>query len=187
MVVHGSGFSAEAPPVVRLGGHPALVAFVSPTRMVVLVPSDVEGENLPLEIENDGAEVTRVEVGVPWATGLHQVDNPVVRPRRPPLRHLQRPARTGSARLGLPRRDPRGPRAVRVGHRQRHLAGVRTRRPSLRLEPLRRRGLSRGGGRLARAGRVRAGRRLRHGVRPATGGCTWAIGPAPSSACATVR
>ena len=77
MVVHGSGFSAEAPPVVRLGGHPALVAFVSPTRMVVLVPSDVEGENLPLEIEDDGTEVTRVEVGVPWATGLHQVDNPV--------------------------------------------------------------------------------------------------------------
>jgi sugar lactone lactonase YvrE len=44
--------------------------------MVVLVPSDVEGEDLPLEIENDGAEVTHVEVGVPWATGLHQVDNP---------------------------------------------------------------------------------------------------------------
>jgi sugar lactone lactonase YvrE len=42
--------------------------------MVVLVPPQVEGENLPLEIENDGA--TRVEVGVPWATGLHQVDNP---------------------------------------------------------------------------------------------------------------
>ena len=42
--------------------------------MVVLVPPAVEGENLPLEIENDGA--TRVEVGVPWATGLHQVDNP---------------------------------------------------------------------------------------------------------------
>ena len=80
MVVHGSGFSAEVPPVVRLGGHPALVAFVSPTRMVVLVPSDVEGENLALEIENDGAEVTRVEVGVPWATGLHQVDNPVFDP-----------------------------------------------------------------------------------------------------------
>jgi sugar lactone lactonase YvrE len=52
-----------------------MVAFVSPTRMVVLVPAEVEGENLPLEIENDGG--TRVEVGVPWATGLHQVDNPV--------------------------------------------------------------------------------------------------------------
>jgi sugar lactone lactonase YvrE len=51
-----------------------MVAFVSPTRMVVLVPSEVEGVDLPLEIENDG--VTHVEVGVPWATGLHQVDNP---------------------------------------------------------------------------------------------------------------
>ena len=76
MVVHGSGFSTDAPPVVRLGGHPALVAFVSPTRMVVLVPSEVEGEGVTLEIEDDGSEVTRVEVGVPWATGLHQVDNP---------------------------------------------------------------------------------------------------------------
>jgi len=53
-----------------------MVAFVSPTRMVVLVPSEVEGEDVPLEIENDGA--TRVEVGVPWATGLHQVDNPAL-------------------------------------------------------------------------------------------------------------
>ena len=69
MVVHGSGFSTDAPPVVRLGGHPALVAFVSPTRMVVLVPSEVEGEGVTLEIEDDGSEVTRVEVGVPWATG----------------------------------------------------------------------------------------------------------------------
>ena len=78
MVVHGSGFSAEAPPVVRLGGQPAKVAFVSPSRMVVLVPPEVEGENLSLEIENDGA--TRVEVGVPWATGLHQVDSPAFDP-----------------------------------------------------------------------------------------------------------
>lgn len=51
-----------------------MVAFVSPTRMVVLVPAQAEGDDLTLEIENDGA--TRVEVGVPWATGLHQVDSP---------------------------------------------------------------------------------------------------------------
>jgi hypothetical protein len=76
VVVHGSGFPTDAPPVVRVGGHQALVAFVSPTRMVVLVPAEVEGEDVALEIEDDGSEVTRVEVGVPWATGLHQVDNP---------------------------------------------------------------------------------------------------------------
>jgi sugar lactone lactonase YvrE len=51
-----------------------MVAFVSPTKMVVLVPSDVEGQDVPLEVENDGT--TPLEVGVPWATGLHQVDNP---------------------------------------------------------------------------------------------------------------
>ena len=74
MVVHGSGFPTDALPVVRVGGQPAMVAFVSPTRLVVLVPSEVEGHDVPLEIENDGA--TRVEVGVAWAAGLHQVDNP---------------------------------------------------------------------------------------------------------------
>jgi sugar lactone lactonase YvrE len=61
---------------VRVGGHPALVAFVSSTRMVVLVPPQVEGEELPVEIDDDDADVTHVEIGVPWATGLHQVDNP---------------------------------------------------------------------------------------------------------------
>jgi hypothetical protein len=76
VVVHGSGFSTDALPIVRVGGHPAMVAFVSPTRLVVLVPAEVEGEDVPLEIENDGT--TRVEVGVPWATGLHQVDNPAI-------------------------------------------------------------------------------------------------------------
>jgi len=78
VVVHGSGFPTDAPPAVRVGGHPAMVAFVSPTRMVVLMPAEAEGENLTLEIENDGA--TRVEAGVPWATGLHQVDNPAFDP-----------------------------------------------------------------------------------------------------------
>ena len=76
LVVHGTGFSAEVPPVVRVGGRSALVAFVSPTRMVVLVPPDVEGDHLAIEIEDDGGDVAEVEVGVPWATGLHQVDNP---------------------------------------------------------------------------------------------------------------
>jgi len=44
--------------------------------MVVLVPSDVDGDHLAVEIEDDGGDVAQVEVGVPWATGLHQVDNP---------------------------------------------------------------------------------------------------------------
>jgi hypothetical protein len=74
--VHGTGFSADEPPLVRVGGQSALVAFVSPTRMVVLVPADVEGDDVRVEVEHDGVERAQVAVGVPWATGLHQVDNP---------------------------------------------------------------------------------------------------------------
>ena len=186
VVVHGSGFSADAPPVVRLGGHPALVAFVSPTRMVVLVPSDVEGEDLPLEIENDGAGYAH-RSGRALGHRPPSGGQPRVRPRRPPLRHLQRSARTGGAGFGVSRRDPRRARALRVRHRQRHVAGVRSRRSSLRLEPLRRRRLSRG--------RTTAPtRRWRPTwASPAvwrsttTAGCTSAIARAPSSACATAR
>ena len=44
-----------------------------------------------------------VEVAAPFATGLHQVDNPVFDRDGQPLRHLQRHARPAGAGLDLPR------------------------------------------------------------------------------------
>ena len=97
MVVHGSGFPTDALPAVRVGGHPAMVAFVSPTRMVVLVPAEVEGENLILEIENDGEYMDvqfvrnngEVVIGVfklvGWAEGPAAFHNDVIRRLRTPV------------------------------------------------------------------------------------------------------
>jgi sugar lactone lactonase YvrE len=50
--------------------------FVSSTRVIVEVPPDVDGTS-GVCIGGGGEPSHVVEVGVPWATGLHQVDNPV--------------------------------------------------------------------------------------------------------------
>jgi sugar lactone lactonase YvrE len=53
------------------------VAFASSRRLVVTVPEDVEGGPTPVKIPGAPGETAYVSVGAKWATGLHQVDNPV--------------------------------------------------------------------------------------------------------------
>ena len=60
-----------------VGGQRALVAFASRTRVVVAVPDDVEPGPAPIRIEDLPGATAYVSVGGSWATGLHQVDNPV--------------------------------------------------------------------------------------------------------------
>ena len=60
-----------------VGGQPALVAFASSTRIVVAVPEEVEAGPAPIRIEDLPGATAYVSVGGSWATGLHQVDNPV--------------------------------------------------------------------------------------------------------------
>lgn len=73
----GSGFPVEALPEVTVGGQRALVAFASSSRIVIVVPADLEGGPAPIRIGDVPGETAFVSVGSPWATGLHQVDNPV--------------------------------------------------------------------------------------------------------------
>ena len=61
-----------------------------------------------------GETRVRLDVGGRSATGLHQVDNPVFRSRRQPVRHLQRHPGTAGAGLDLPRARRRHARAVRL-------------------------------------------------------------------------
>jgi sugar lactone lactonase YvrE len=61
-------------PDVRIGGVRARVVFASATQLGVIVPSGLDGG--PTPIETDGATAL-VNVAAPFATGLHQVDNPV--------------------------------------------------------------------------------------------------------------
>ena len=77
LVVHGSGFPVDGPFAVKLGGQRVRLVFASSTRLVVVVPGDLEGGPLPLDLDDEASEAARVVIGSPFATGLHQVDNPV--------------------------------------------------------------------------------------------------------------
>jgi sugar lactone lactonase YvrE len=73
----GSGFPVDSLPEVTVGGQPARVAFASSSRIVITVPPDVEGGSAPIRIDDVPGETAFVSIGAAWATGLHQVDNPV--------------------------------------------------------------------------------------------------------------
>lgn len=73
----GSGFPVDTLPEVTIGGHRALVAFASGSRIVVTVPPDVDPGPAPIRIEDLPGATAFVSIGGSWATGLHQVDNPV--------------------------------------------------------------------------------------------------------------
>ena len=118
-----------------------------------------------------------------FATGLHQVDNPVVRSRRQSLRHLQRHARTAGAGVDLPRaaerhaRD-RSRRASSTPRRWRSMPEGRL-YVSSRFEGAVYRVDGDG---TAEPFAHRSRRRVRSGVRGRTGRCSSATGPARSSA-----
>lgn len=78
ITIEGSGFSLDPyPPDVRIGGLPARVAFGSSTRLIVTVPAGVEGGRAPVQVAGAHGETAFIDIAAPFATGLHQVDNPV--------------------------------------------------------------------------------------------------------------
>ncbi len=77
ITLHVSRFDVEGPslPDVTIGRVPARVVFASPTAVRVVVP---EGADAHAEIAIAGVRaVGHVDVAVPIASDLHQVDNPV--------------------------------------------------------------------------------------------------------------
>ena len=77
LVLHGANLPVDPPAVVTLAGKPARVAFASPSRLVVLVPPDLDGGRVELRVDGLIGEAFFVTIGERWATGLHQVDNPL--------------------------------------------------------------------------------------------------------------
>lgn len=63
-------------PDVTIGGTPARVLFASSRRLTIAVPGELDGGQLPIRINDVQGETAFVSIGKPWATGLHQVDNP---------------------------------------------------------------------------------------------------------------
>jgi sugar lactone lactonase YvrE len=81
ITLRGSGFPEDTIPVVTVGGLRALVTFASRSRLVIAVPDDVEPGPAPIRIEDLPGATAYVNIGGSWATGLHQVDNPVFDPQ----------------------------------------------------------------------------------------------------------
>jgi sugar lactone lactonase YvrE len=81
ITIQGDGFAVDGPllPEVRVGDSRARVVYASPTTFAAMVPPGLEGGRAGIRVEgvppSDGAHV--VEIASPFATGLHQVDNPV--------------------------------------------------------------------------------------------------------------
>ena len=76
LVLHGSFSTAHDLPAVTIGDAAARVAFASPHRVLVTVPGELDGGQMPVRMANVPGETPFVSIGRTWATGLHQVDNP---------------------------------------------------------------------------------------------------------------
>src|SRR5204862_3942058 len=65
-------------PDVRVGDLAARVVYAAPAAFVFVVPPGLsERGRTPVRIEGVAGETPFIEVAAPFATGLHQVDNPV--------------------------------------------------------------------------------------------------------------
>lgn len=80
--VHGDGFprpvsSAED---VTIGGVAARISFAAPSRLAVVVPDEVDGGDSPVKVSWAPGATLYAHVARRLATGIHQVDNPVIGP-----------------------------------------------------------------------------------------------------------
>jgi sugar lactone lactonase YvrE len=79
ITIEGSGFPTDShPPIVRFGNEPARVVCASSAAISVVVPPGLEGGPTDLRIDGVSGETLVVDIAAPLATGLHQVDNPVL-------------------------------------------------------------------------------------------------------------
>jgi sugar lactone lactonase YvrE len=79
ITIEGSEFPVDRPqlPAVHVGDAPARVVYASSTRIAALVPPGLEGGRTPIRIDGVNGEAPVIDIAPPFATGLHQVDNPV--------------------------------------------------------------------------------------------------------------
>ncbi|MSO51043.1 MAG: gluconolaconase [Acidobacterium sp.] len=80
--LRGDGFPQpeSTADLVTIGGVPARLAFASPDRLAVIVPTGLEGGAMPVKVAWVPGATLYAQVGSVLATGLHQVDNPVFGP-----------------------------------------------------------------------------------------------------------
>src|SRR5437879_12960965 len=80
VTIEGTQFPVDQArlPDVRIGDLPARVVYASPTAIATIVPPGLtESGRTTVRIEGIAGETPFIEVAAAFATGLHQVDNPV--------------------------------------------------------------------------------------------------------------
>lgn len=79
ITIEGAGFPVDEPllPEVRIGEQRARVVCAASTRIDAIVPAGVEGGRATVRIAGAPGETAFIDVAAGFATGLHQVDNPV--------------------------------------------------------------------------------------------------------------
>jgi sugar lactone lactonase YvrE len=79
ITIEGSGFPVDEPlpPEVHIGEQRARVVSASSTRIDVVVPPGVDGGRRTVRVASAPGETAFIDIAATYATGLHQVDNPV--------------------------------------------------------------------------------------------------------------
>jgi sugar lactone lactonase YvrE len=80
ITIEGSGFPLDPSLSVSIDDVPARVSFASSGRIVILVPGELDGGRSAIRVSGTPGETAYVSIAHRWATGLHQVDNPVFDP-----------------------------------------------------------------------------------------------------------
>ena len=80
LTIEGANLPADdsTPPEVRLGATPARVVHASRQAVSVIVPPGLDGGRTAVHLGGTAGDTAFVDIGVRLATGLHQVDNPVI-------------------------------------------------------------------------------------------------------------
>jgi sugar lactone lactonase YvrE len=77
VTILGTGFAFDPLPDVTIDGISTRVAFASSNRLAIFVPAEHEGGRAAVKVSGTSGETAFISIGATWATGLHQVDNPV--------------------------------------------------------------------------------------------------------------
>lgn len=76
--VSGVNITAEHVPWIRVGSTLVPPAFASSREVKVVIPADIEGGQTPVRLEDSPGDAVLANIGRVVATGLHQVDSPVI-------------------------------------------------------------------------------------------------------------
>src|SRR3989454_4453746 len=79
ITIEGAGFAVDDsyPSEVRIGDARARVVYASSSRLAAIVPAELDGGRVTVRVAGGHGETAFVDIAASFATGLHQVDNPV--------------------------------------------------------------------------------------------------------------